>query len=279
MSAASDTAAPPTPLAPRLRWGLLLLGLMALLMLLGPELAPHDPELGRLRERLLPPSLTYPLGTDAMGRCLLSRLLAAFRVTPVAALAAVGLSAVLGCAMGLLSALSPPLLDRALMRLVEGVLALPLLAVALVLSGLFGLGLRAMVIAIALLHWADYARVLRNLIVAERGKLYVRAAEALGCPPFALLRRHVLPAALPALCVLLAHSLSWAILTFAGLSFIGLGAEPGTPEFGLMIAESRSHLRSHPQLVLVPGLAIMLFVLALNLLGDRVRDRLPGALR
>jgi len=275
VSAASDTAAPPAPLAPRLRWGLLLLGLMALLMVLGPELAPHDPELGRLRDRLLPPSLTYPLGTDAMGCCLLSRLLAAFRVTPVAALAAVGLSAALGCAVGLLSALAPPLLDRCLMRLVEGVLALPLLAVALVLSGLFGLGLRAMVIAIALLHWADYARVLRNLIVAERGKLYVRAAEALGCPPFALLRRHVLPA----LCVLLAHSLSWAILTFAGLSFIGLGAEPGTPEFGLMIAESRSHLRSHPQLVLVPGLAIMLFVLALNLLGDRVRDRLPGASR
>ncbi|MGF1625831.1 MAG: ABC transporter permease [Alphaproteobacteria bacterium] len=261
------------------RWWLLFAAVVVLLMAAGPELAPNDPERGNMRLRLLAPSLDYPLGTDAAGRCLFSRLLAAFQVTPVAAAVAAGASLVLGALVGLGAALAGGIADRIAMRVVDGILALPIVAVALVLSGIFGLGLRSVVIAIVALHWADYARLLRNLVVAEQGKLHVLAATALGCRPAAIVGRHILPAALPALCVLFAWSLSWAVLTFAGLSFIGLGAAPGTPEFGLMLAEARDHMRTHPHLILVPGIAVMALVIGLNLLSDRVRARLPGRLR
>lgn len=263
----------------RRRWLLLFALTAVVLVAFGPELAPNDPLRGNVRTRLLPPSLDYPLGTDAMGRCLLSRLLAAFQVTPVAAAIAAGASMLLGAAVGFGAALAGGLTDRLAMRLVDGILALPILAIAMVLSGFFGVGLEAVVIAIVALHWADYARLLRNLVVAERGKLHVLAAEALGCRPAAIVARHIVPAALPALCVLLAWSLSWSILTFAGLSFIGLGAAPGTPEFGLMLAEARDHMRTHPHLIIVPGLAVMALVVGLNLLSDRVRSRLPGPIR
>lgn len=254
-----------------------LLAAVLVLCLFGDSLAPYDANLRSLRERLQPMSLAHPLGTDAMGRDILSRLMAAFTVTPVAALVTVGLSLVIGTAYGFVAAMTPRPLSSVMMRVVDGILSLPLIAVALVASSMFGVGLHAIVTALVLLHWADYARVVRSTLAAELTRPHILAARALGVPPLRLAVSHLAPALGGSLLVLASHSLAATILTFAGLSFIGLGAEPGTPEFGLMVAESRDHMRSSPQLMLIPGLAVFGLVLLFNRLADGLSDRDPLA--
>ncbi|WP_353350147.1 ABC transporter permease subunit [Aquicoccus sp. SU-CL01552] len=248
-----------------------------MLVLFGDDIAPHDPQLRNLRNRLLPLSLDHPLGTDAMGRDILSRLMAAFTVTPVAAFVTVGLSSLIGTAYGFVAAMVSRPLSSMMMRFVDGVLSLPLIAVALVASSIFGVGLYSIVTALVLLHWADYARVVRSALAAEMSRTYVLAAQALGVPPLRLAMTHLVPAMTGALLVLASHSLAVTILTFAGLSFIGLGAEPGSPEFGLMVAESRDHMRSSPHLMILPGLAVFGLVLMFNRFADTLSDRDPLA--
>lgn len=247
-------------------------GLLAL-VILGPLLAPHDPYQTDILNRLAAPSLTHPLGTDAMGRCVLSRLLHGARLTTLSALGVVAISVTVGTLLGLAAAYCGGLFDRVTMRFTEGVAVLPALAVAMVVAGILGLGLTAVVIALAAVHWTEYARLVRNVTLVERAKTYVLAAEAIGAPGWRIMLRHVLPNIGGPLLVLATYSLSWVILAFAGLSFLGLGVEPGTPEWGRMIAESRTHLREYPRLVLAPGLTIMAFVIFINLLGDSLGDR------
>ena len=254
------------------RLGPILAGL-ALAGVVAPLFAPHDPLTVDLLNRLQPASLTFPLGTDHMGRCVFSRLLHGLHITPLAALVAVALAASVGTTVGLVAGLMGGRLDRIAMRIVDGILIFPAFAVALAVSGILGIGLWSIVIALAAVHWADYARLSRNLAIVEREQPYVWAAEALGMGRSAIITRRLLPSAAPHLAVLATYSLSWAILSFAGLSFLGLGAEPGTPEWGLMIAEARHHMRAHPLLIATPGLAIVVLVLALNLLGDALADR------
>jgi ABC-type dipeptide/oligopeptide/nickel transport system permease subunit len=243
-------------------------------VLLGPLLAPHDPHAADILNRLAAPDLTHPLGTDAMGRCLLSRLLHGARLTTLSALAVVLAAASVGTLAGAFSGYVGGMADRVLMRLCEGISVLPALAVAMIIAGVLGLGLKAVILALAAVHWTEYARLVRNVTMVERAKTYVVAAEALGVPRLAIIRRHLLPNILGPLFAMGSYSMSWVILSFAGLSFLGLGVEPGAPEWGRMIAESRNHLREHPRLVLVPGLTIMAFVILINLLGDALGDRL-----
>ena len=244
-----------------------------LLVLFGPQLAPYDPTLTDILNRLAAPGWDHLLGTDAMGRDMLSRLLYGARLTTVAALAVVLVTAAFGTLVGLAAGYGGGWFDSLAMRFVEGVSVLPALAVSLVIAGIFGLGLKAVLIALAAVHWTEYARVVRNLTVVERNKPYVLAAQAIGAPGWRIVARHLLPNVGGPLLVLGAYSLSWVILAFAGLSFLGLGVEPGTPEWGRMIAEARSHMRSYPRLVLAPGLSIMAFVILINLLGDILGDR------
>lgn len=243
------------------------------LVLLGPTLAPHDPYRADILNRLTEPSLTYPLGTDAMGRDMLSRLLHGAQLTTLSALSVVLAAAAIGTGIGLIAGYTGGWFDRIAMRSVEGVSVLPALAISLVVAGVLGLGLKAVIIALTAVHWTEYARVTRNVTMVERTKPYVLAAQAMGVPGWRIARSHLLPNIGGPLLVLGAYSLSWVILSFAGLSFLGLGVEPGTPEWGRMIAEARTHLRSHPRLVLAPGLTIMGFVVLVNLLGDALADR------
>lgn len=249
------------------------LGLIALVVILGPALAPNDPYSADLLNRLKPPSWQFPLGTDAMGRCVFSRLLHGAQLTMIAALTVVGIAAGTGTLVGLLAGYAGGWIDRIVMRLAEGVAVLPALAVSLVIAGILGLSLNAVILALAAVHWTEYARLVRNVAMAERVKPYVMAAEALGASGSRVIFRHLLPNIGGPLLVLGSYSLSWVILSFAGLSFLGLGVEPGTPEWGRMIAEARTHMRAHPRLVLAPGLTIMAFVILANLLGDALADR------
>jgi peptide/nickel transport system permease protein/nickel transport system permease protein len=251
----------------------LLAVLFLLLVLFGPQLAPYDPALTDIPNRLAAPSWDHLLGTDAMGRDMLSRLLHGAQLTTIAALAVVLVASTFGTLVGLAAGYGGGLADRLAMRFVEGISVLPALAVCLVIAGIFGLGLKAVLVALAAVHWTEYARVVRNLTVVERNKPYILAAQAIGAPGWRIVAHHLLPNVGGPLLVLGAYSLSWVILAFAGLSFLGLGVEPGTPEWGRMIAEARSHMRSYPRLVLAPGLSIMAFVILINLLGDVLGDR------
>lgn len=248
-------------------------GALAALVILGPYLAPHDPYHADILNRLSSPSLEYPLGTDAMGRCVLSRLFHGAQLTTLAALLAVLAAGAIGTAVGLAAGHAGGILDRGVMRLAEGVSVLPALAVSLVVAGTLGLGLVAVIVSLVAVHWTEYARVVRNVTVIERSKPYIMAAEAIGAEGWRVMLRHLLPNMVAPLLVLGAYSMSWVILSFAGMSFLGLGVEPGTPEWGRMIAEARNHMRVHPRLVLAPGLTIMAFVIFINLLADALADR------
>jgi len=262
-----------TGLKMRVRPLALALGAVALVVMLGPHLAPNDPYHADILNRLKSPDWSFPLGTDAMGRCVLSRLLYGAQLTTVSALSVVCIAAGAGTLIGLLAGYCGGWTDRIVMRLAEGVSTLPALAVSLVIAGILGLSLNAVIVALAAVHWTEYARLVRNVTMAERVKPYVMAAEALGASGWRVVFRHLLPNMGGPLLVLGAYSLSWVILSFAALSFLGLGVEPGTPEWGRMIAEARNHMRAYPRLVLAPGLTIMGFIILVNLLGDALADR------
>lgn len=257
--------------------GRLALAMMAALILalpvFGPMLAPNDPGYADILSRLAAPSLQYPLGTDAMGRCLLSRLLWGARTTLVGSAVIVAAAAVIGTAIGLYCGYRRGWPDLVVMRLVEGVSVLPALAIAVVISSLLGLGLQALVLSLIAVHWTGYARLVRNTIVGESGRLYVTAARAMGVPQRRILLRHLLPNIGSPLLVLGTHSLSSMMLSFAGLSFLGLGVEQSLPEWGRIIADGRNHMRAVPLLVMAPGLLIMTLIICLNLIGDHLADR------
>jgi len=260
----------------RLADGLSKSGLLALLVLAvvaAPLVAPYPPDQIDILNRLTAPSWSHMLGTDQMGRDVFSRLLYAGRLTAGSALLVVFAAAVSGTLLGTVSGYLGGWPDRVLMRFCEGLSVLPALAIAMIIAGVMGLGLAAVIVSLAAVHWTEYARLVRNMILVERSKLYVQAAEALGSLRMRIIRRHLLPNIAGPLLTMSAYSLSWVILAFAGLSFLGLGVEPGTAEWGRMIADARSHMRSHPYLVMAPGLTIMSFVMAVNLLGDGIGDR------
>jgi peptide/nickel transport system permease protein/nickel transport system permease protein len=266
----------------KLRFEVLLVLLVLSPALLAPVLARHDPHQIRLDRRMQEPSFEFPLGTDAMGRCVLCRLLYAFRVTPVAALCVTLFSVAVGTSVGLFSGYYGGKIDQFLMRGVEGLLAFPSIGLALVLVAFLGSGLWTVALSLAAVHWAEYARIIRTIALALKQKAFVEAARAMSATDARIMICHILPNTLGPILVMATRSMGWSILSFSGLSFLGLGADPGTAEWGLMIGEGRFYLRTAPRLVTAPGLTIMLVVVLVNILGDSLRDRVggnPGGIR
>lgn len=253
------------------RWWVLVVSI-SMFVALAPMMAPNDPEAFALPLRLQGISWSYPLGTDHMGRCVLSRLLYGFHVTPLSALLIVVISATVGSIIGLLSGFIGGITDQIVMRLVEGVFIFPAIGVALTISAVFGLGMKTMIIALGAVHWPEYARMTRNLAVKEKQLTYILAARSIGTSNTRIVFRHILPNILHIVLALVPYSMSWALLSFSGLSYLGLGAAPGSMEWGLMIADGRSYMREFPMLVAAPGLLIVSTVIVLNLLGDRLQN-------
>ncbi len=261
-------------------WKLRLKVLLVLLVLspvfLAPVFARHDPHQIQLKRRMQDPSFEFPLGTDAMGRCVLCRLLYAFRVTPVAALSVTLFSVLVGTSVGLFSGYYGGKIDQLLMRGVEGILAFPSIGLVLVLVAFLGAGLWTVALALAAVHWAEYARIVRTTTLSLKQKAFVEATKAMSATDVRVMICHLLPNTLGPILVMATRSMGWAVLSFSGLSFLGLGADPGTAEWGLMISEGRFYLRTAPRLVTAPGLTIMLVVVLANVLGDSLRDCLGG---
>lgn len=252
-------------------------GLVALLLLTalaGPWLAPHDPLKINLAARLAPPSWDYPLGADPLGRCVLSRLLYGCRTSLAVGLLVSAGVMLLGLALGLAAGLSGKHGDFWLMRLVDIVLAFPSLVLTLAVIGLLGPSLPAAAVALCLSWWPVYARLVRGLVLSAKEREFVLAARLVGTRGPALVRRHILPSVMPPVMVLASLETGTMVLVLAGLSFLGLGAQPPLPEWGAMLNEARSYIYTAPHLLVAPGVAIFLTVLGFNLLGEGLRDAL-----
>jgi peptide/nickel transport system permease protein len=253
------------------RVGAVIVGVCLLAAVLGPRLAPHDP-LGVTADRLRGPSLHHLLGTDGLGRDIFSRLLAGARLSIGCALVASILVAGIGLVVGLVAGFSGGVIDSALMRVVDIVLAVPGLILALAVSGLFRPSLAAVVIGLVVAWWPGYARVVRGLVVAVRERPFVEAARSVGGGRRRIMVHHILPSVVSQVIVLATLEVGQLLLAISGLTFLGLGAPPPTPEWGAMLNDGRVYFLSHPQVVLIPGLAIAVAALGFNLLGDGIRD-------
>lgn len=258
------------------------LGFLALLTLgatLAGVLAPHDPASIDLGQKFLAPSLEYPLGTDHLGRDLFSRLLygARYSLSTVLCISAciVGISLALGTLCGYRGGW----LDTCVMRVCDAMLTFPTIILALFLIGMLGTGLINMITAIVITHLAWYTRFARSLTLGLKNTHYVLAARAMGLSRWAIIRKHLVPSVLIQLLVLSSLDIGHMLLHVAGLSFLGLGLQPPTPEWGVMISDARAFIRTQPQLMFYPGLMIFLTTAAFNYLGDTLRDKFDPALR
>jgi peptide/nickel transport system permease protein len=250
------------------------LGLLVLAAVLAPWLAPYPPLQMAAHEALQPPSARHWFGTDQFGRDVFSRVLHGARLSlPLGAIpVAIGLSG--GTLLGLVAGYAGGMARRLIMRLVDVMLGFPIFLLALFIVAMLGPSLANAMLAVGVASMPTYARVVYGSVLSVRERDYVLAARALGAGPALILLRHILPNVLAPTIVVAATGLAYAILTGAALSFLGLGAQPPTPEWGAMMYEGRDYLRAHWWISTMPGLAIMLAVLAVNVLGDAVRDAL-----
>ncbi len=253
--------------------GVLLLGFL-LVAIAAPLAAPRDPFDQNLYERLQPPSLAHPFGTDDFGRDVLSRVIYGARISLRIGVAAVLIALVLGVPIGLVSGYRGGALDQVLMRTMDLMLAFPSILLAIAIVAILGPGLENAMLAVGIVAVPQYARLVRASTLSVRGQDYVQAVRALGAGEFRILFFSVLPNCLTPLIVQSTLGLATAILDAAGLSFLGLGAQPPTPEWGAMLTGGRELVLRAPWVLTFPGVAIFLTVLAFNLVGDGLRDAL-----
>jgi dipeptide transport system permease protein len=265
--------------------GLIVMLVLAFLAISADWLAPHGPNL-QYRDALLTPpfwvdggSFRFPLGTDDLGRDILSRLMHGARLSLMIGLAVVALSLVVGVLLGLLAGFFPGIIDTALMRLMDIMLALPALLLAIVIVAILGPSLVNAMIAVSIVYVPHFTRLTRSAVLTERAKPYVIASRIAGAGLGRLMFVTVLPNCMAPLIVQATLSVSTAILDAAALGFLGLGAQPPTPEWGTMLANALQYIERAWWVVTLPGLAILITVLAFNLAGDGLRDALDPRLK
>jgi glutathione transport system permease protein len=253
--------------------------LVVLAAIAAPWIAPYDPAEPDYNNILAGPSALHWAGTDAYGRDIFSRILWGAQISLSVGFLSVMLGGVLGVALGLVSGFFGGWVDSLVMRLCDVMLAFPGILLAIAVVALLGPGVANVIYAVAVFSIPIYARVVRGSTLALKQTLYVQAARSIGLKRWALVMRHILPGTLPGVIVTTSLRIGTAILVAAGLSFLGLGAQPPSPEWGAMLADGRSYLGVADHLTFFPGLAIFLTVLAFNLLGDGLRDALDQKLR
>lgn len=263
------------------------LALMGMVIILGflvvaafaPQLSPHDPLKFSLRDKLRPPSAVYPLGTDELGRDLLSRILHGTRISLMMAVVSVGIGLIIGTPVGALSGFYGGVLDILVQRAVDVMMAFPGILLAIVIVAVLGPGLWNAMLAVGISFVPTYVRVMRSSVLELREREFVEAARALGAGDLSIIWRHIFPNCVAPLIVLSTLQMASAILWAAGLGFLGLGAQPPAPEWGTMLGRSQAYIRVAPHVAIFPGAAIALAVLGFNLLGDGLRDALDPRLR
>lgn len=265
--------------------GLVVIVVVLVCALFAPLIAPHNPDLTNNAVFLKPPfwqeggSFSYPLGTDAIGRDILSRLIFGARLSLVIGLAVVALAIVIGVVLGLVAGYFKGMADIAIMRLMDILMTMPSLLLAIVIVAILGPGLMNAMLAVAIVVLPHYVRITRAAVITEASKDYVVAAQVSGAQTVRLMFLEILPNCAAPLIVQATLGVSTAILDAAALGFLGLGAQPPTPEWGTMLADAREFVLRAWWVVTFPGLAILITVLAFNLLGDGLRDALDPKLK
>jgi peptide/nickel transport system permease protein len=257
-----------------LKVGTALVALTLLAALIGPVATPYDPAHQELALRLASPTVSHPFGLDELGRDILARVLAGARISFLVGLTVVTVSAIVGTLFGAVAGYFGGPLDDLISRVIDTLLAFPGLLLAIAIVAVLGPSLVNVLVALTLIGWVGYARLVRGQVLRAREFEYVQAARAEGAGTPRILWRHVIPAVVPALVVQATLGMAGAIIGEASLSFLGLGVQPPTPSWGTMLNGGRAHILDAPHLTIFPGLAIALLVLGFNFLGDGLRDRL-----
>ena len=253
-------------------FGAVVVGFFLLLAAIGPWIVPYDPNVGILADTLSPPSLAHPFGTDELGRDTLSRVIDGSRIAVIIALLSVAVALVVGLAIGIVAGYWGGLIDMVLIRTQDVLFAFPTLLLAIIIVAVLGPGLFNAVLAIAIVYIPRFARVTRAAALSIRTSEFIDAARLAGVSPVTILVRHMLPNVFPSAIVLAALSTSTAQLAYASLSFLGLGVSPPQADWGSMLSKARDFVTFAPWLVVWPTLALVLLMLAFNVLGDAIRD-------
>ena len=253
---------------------LILAGLLVLLAIFAPALAPNDPNATSAADMNAAPSARFPFGTDRYGRCVCSRVLVGARTSIFSAVALVLITFVVGTLLGMLAGWYGGAVDALVMRLADVLLAFPQMVLAIAVAGLLGGGMGNAMLALGVTGWTLYARLARSQTLALKNEPYVSAARLSGCGAFSILFKTLLPGMLGPLTVSAATQLGTTMIGIAGLSFLGIGVTEPHAEWGSMISSSRAYLQLAPWAVLAPAAATVVTVMVFNLLGDAVRDAL-----
>jgi peptide/nickel transport system permease protein len=253
---------------------MIIVGATLVAAVFGPFVAPHDSHVQLLAQRLEGPSWAHPLGLDELGRDILARLLAGARISLGVAIAVVGISASVGTLVGAFAGYKGGRIDVLIGRVMDVLLAFPGILLAIALVAVLGPSLTNVVLALVVIGWVGYARLVRGQVLKVRELEYVQAARAQGASTWRILWRHVIPATFPAVTVQATLGMAGAIIAEASLSFLGLGVQPPTPSWGTMLDAGRAHLFDAPHLTVFPGVSIALLVLGFNFLGDALRDQI-----
>ena len=261
-----------------IRAGTFIVVLTIVAALAGPFVSPHDPTAQELARRLEAPSLQHPFGLDELGRDILARILAGARISLLVGLAVVSVSTIAGMTLGSIAGYFGGRVDDVISRVIDVLMAFPGILLAIALVSVLGPSLANVVLALSLIGWVGYARLVRGQALRAREFEFVQAARALGAGTSRIVVRHILPTALPAVVVQATLGMAGAIIAEAALSFLGLGVQPPTPSWGTMLNGGRAHILDAPHLTIFPGLAIALLVLVFNFLGDGLRDRVDPKL-
>lgn len=247
-------------------------GLLASFVIMGvfaPWFSPHDPLTVNLTNRLVAPSFDYPFGTDHLGRCVLSRLIYGIQTTVATAFLILLVTLFISLPIGLITGYVRGRTDHFFMRMVDGTLAFPDIVLTIAIVGILGPGFFNMILAIVMVRWASYVRLIRSLVLKIGKEHYILSARMSGNSHIHIMRRYILPEIVSPVIVFGALDMGRIVLLIAGLSFLGLGAQPPTPEWGVMLHDATSYFQIAPHIIIFPGLAIMLFVLSCQLISDR----------
>jgi peptide/nickel transport system permease protein len=258
--------------------GCVLFGIVLVVAILAPWIAPVDPNKLAMRYRFQPPSEQFIFGTDNFGRSLWSRVIWGAQLSMIIGASVVAINAVAGTAVGALAGYFA-WLDNGLMRINDALMAFPAVLLAIGVTAVLGPSVNDVIIALAIVYTPRTARIVRSSVIVLREMEYVQAARAAGAGHWRILRKHILPNAMAPLIVQLSFLFAYAVLTEATLSFLGVGAVPPTPTWGNIMAEGRQYMTDAPWIITIPGAALMITVLGLNLLGDGLRDVLDPRLR
>ncbi|MCL2152733.1 MAG: ABC transporter permease [Oscillospiraceae bacterium] len=253
---------------------LVILTLIVLSSAFAPLLAPYPPNQVDMSVRLQRPSFTHPFGTDAIGRDMFSRILFGGRASIMLALAATTMSMLLGLLLGVLAGYWKGVNDWIITSVANIFQGLPGTSLIVAIAGVLGPGVGNLLLAMVVTSWAGYSRIVRTETIKLKAEPYIEGLRCLGCGDLWMILRHIIPNMLNSILVLFTNRFGHSVLAIAALSFLGLGVQPPTPDWSVMINDARMHYRSAPHLIIAPGLILFLLVFAINMLGDVLRDRL-----